>query len=92
MNEHVASLNDLSRASEACAIDETMASAAIPVGRAVVQMHHDIYLDLLLYLSLCLPLACPALPSLYLIRHSDRYRERLTERDLYETGTSLTSL
>ena len=45
-------------------------------------VHDDIYLYLILYISLCLPLACPALPSAFPIRHSDRYRERLTKRDL----------
>ena len=80
---------DLSCANEARAIEEPMASTAISVGRAVMQMHDYVYFHQFLHL-LSLPLASPALPSAAPIRHSDRYRERLTERDLYETGSHLT--
>ena len=55
-----------------------MASAAIPVGRAVVQMHDDFYLDLLLHLTFSLAFASPALPSSVPIRHLDRYQRALT--------------
>ena len=82
--------HDLSRAHEACAIDVSMASsAAVPVGRAVVQMHGDFYLDLLLHLTFSLAFASPALPSSVPIRHLDRYQRAHTRaRSLYETGAS----